>query len=305
MSTNDLPSWGYFKLYFGNQGERADAFLEALCRRMMANEHVQKWFFLRYVDESGFHVRLRFLPKQGMQARATQVVRRDCGDMLDRMYEFLLSTYRPMVTLPDHIVVDVQVPQVDARLRIVTDTYVPEADKYGTPAAIAIAESVFQLSSELAGRILSDETADRYSRKTIAPWLMHEPNAAFPAHRYDDYWRQYGLYWLGGDTPAARDWRGRFRRKAEELRDAGYAVLAPEAALPPEAADVVRRWRAGLVELANAYKMLGDGSDAKPDVLSLNFAHLMMNRLGIATLEESYLATLLEASSEAPVDDAA
>lgn len=305
MIAHDVPTWEYFKLYFGHQGERADAYLIELCRRMSANDSLQKWFFLRYVDESGFHVRLRFLPRSGRQAEGSQSVRRDCGELLDRMYEFLPSTYRPMVSLPEYLSSDVNVPPTDAQLRIVTDTYVPEAEKYGSPAAIVIAESVFHLSSELAGRVLADEAANRYSRKTLAPWLMHEPEAAFPAHRYADYWAQYSLYWLGGDSPAAQDWRRRFRSKAEELRDAGQGVCTPEAELPPEAADVVRRWRAGLVEAARAYRALGEGSETRPDVLSLNFAHLMMNRLGIATLEEAYLATLLEVSEDVPVEAAA
>ncbi len=298
MDSTSGPSWEYLKLYFGTQSERADAFLAELCRRMSASRSIDKWFFLRYVDETGFHVRLRFLPKAGEQEHTSALVRRDCGEMLDRMYDFLPGTYRPMVSLPDYMTDGVEVPQVDPRLRIASDAYVPESDKYGRGEALAIAEGVFHLSSTLAGRILRDEEAGLYSRKTLAPWLMHEPAAAFPSRRAAEYWAQYSLYWLGGDSPAAQDWRQRFKLKADELREAGHPVLQAEAELPREAAGVVRDWRAGLLEAARGYRALGDGAGVRRDVLSLNFSHLMMNRLGIATLEESYLATLLEMAQQ-------
>ncbi len=298
MNDQDSSSWDYLKLYFGQQAERADAFLVALCRQMAANDAIQSWFYLRYVDEGGFHVRLRFLAHGDRREEAVQRVRAECGALLDRIYDFLPNTYRPMVTLPDYLSGDVALPKTDPRLRIETDTYVPEADKYGSRAGIRIAERLFHLSSELAGIVLADEARNRYSRKTLAPWLMHDAAAAFPARQHADYWSQYSLYWLGGDSAAAQDWLARFRRKAVALREAGQPVCTPEDAMPAEAAAVVRRWRAGLAEAARAYRTLADGSDARPDVLSLNFSHLMMNRLGIATLEESMLAALLQASRD-------
>lgn len=305
MNTHDVPAWEYFKLYFGAQGERADAFVIELHRRMTAVPMMQKWFYMRYIDEAGFHIRLRFLPDPGAQQVVSQTVRRECGEMLNRMYEFLPSAYLPMVTLPDYIVDSMPAPKTNTHLRIEVDTYVPESEKYGSHAAIPISEDVFHLSSDLAGQILADEAAELYSRKTLAPWLMHESAIAFPVHRRNDFWLQYSLYWLGGDSPAAQDWRTRFNNKAQELRDGGYPVLAPEHELPVQAAEILRRWRAGLTDAARAYKAMGESSNTRPDVLSLNFAHLMMNRLGIGTLEESYLATLLDGEQGVAVEAAA
>jgi len=303
MSDSNEQNWSYLKLYPGNQVDRADNFIVDLTQRMTANELLHKWFYLRYIDETGFHIRLRFLAQPGEQENAARRVREQCTGMLNRLYEYLPSTYRPMVTLPEFITQEAT-PPVDARLRIEDDKYLPEYEKYGRACAMPIAEGVFHLSSMLAGQVLADESAGLYSRKSIAPWLMREADRAFPTAVHPDYWRQYSLYWLGGDTPAANDWRGRFARKGMELRDRNVSILPREADLPREALTVLERWRSGLKDAARAYASLKDNAGARSDVLSLNFSHLMLNRLGIATLEESYLAALLEIEQEAPAQEA-
>jgi len=303
MSDLNEPTWSYFKLYPGNRVELADNFIIDLAQRMAAIEVLKKWFYLRYVDESGFHIRLRFLPQAGEQSSAERRVYEQCTAMMNRLYEYLPSTYRPMVTLPEFIA-QTATPPVDPRLRIEEDKYQPEYEKYGHAGAMPIAEGVFHLSSQLAGQVLADEFAGIYSRKSIAPWLMREADRAFPTAVHPDYWRQYSLYWLGGDTPAANDWRGRFQRKGMELRDRNQPILPREADLPPEALAVIESWRSGLKSAARAYASLKDIGGTKPDVLSLNFSHLMLNRLGIATLEESYLASLIEIEQQAVAQEA-
>lgn len=298
MSAHHESPWLYFKLYFGEQMVRADNFLIDLGARLTSQASIAKWFYIRYVDDSGFHIRLRVLPADAAERQSVQeLVHCTCVDMLDRIYEYLPTTYQPMVTLPGYE--DQVVSFRESRLGVVLDTYVPEREKYGTDAALPIAESVFHLSSELAVRVLADEQRGLYSRKTLLPWLMHECNEAFPTSEHANFWDGYSLYWLGGASPAASDWRRRFAQKAEELRDAGFAVLAAEESLPDAAQAVITRWRAGLREASRAYAALGDGSNDRPDVLSLNFSHLTMNRLGVATLEEAYLAALLACDEEA------
>lgn len=303
MSDSNESSWTYIKIYFGTQAERADNFIVDLAQRMQSNAAVLKWFYLRYVDETGFHVRLRYVARPDRQDEANRSVRADCTDMLNHMYEYLPSTYRPMVSLPEFITRDIA-PVVDPRLRLEDDKYVPEYEKYGRAVAMPIAENLFHASSEIAGQILADEAAGLYTRKAVAGWLMNEPNEAFPTVVHADYWRQYSLYWLGGDSPAAGDWRLRFTRKGAELRDRGQPVLPDESALPAEAVAVIERWRRSLAIAARDYAALKDRGGARPDVLSLNFSHLMMNRLGIATLEEAYLAALLESAQAIPMQEA-
>lgn len=293
MNEATAESWIYFKLYLGSKADRADNLLIDLCQRMMANTHLQRWFYLRFLDEQGFHIRLRALPNPGMAEAAQLSVNRDAASVLERLHSFLPSTYQTMVSLPEYTM-DAATPDLNLRVLLESDEYQPEVDKYGSADAVAVAEQVFHGSSELAFHILEDEANGHYSRKTLAPWLMFEPQNIMPAKEFNDYWCQYSLYWLGGESPAADDWRQKFHRKAEDLKLQGFDVLAPEAELPSQAQAVLNRWRGVLGEAATAFAKV-DSPVARPDVLSLNLSHLMMNRLGIATLEESYLAALLEA----------
>lgn len=291
MST--AQDWIYYKLYLGSKAECADAVLVDFCQRMMANPLLEKWFYLRFLDEQGFHIRLRALAHEGQRGAAEQTLREDCLKVLDQLHEFLPSTYQAMVSLPDYAMP--ASPVSDARVFFEADVYQRETDKYGSEEAVAVAEDLFHISSELAYHILDDEAQGHYSRKTLAPCLMHAAQQAFPSPEFDDYWRQISLYWLGGESPAANDWRQRFLRKAEELKAGGYSIITPDDQLPPQAQAVMTRWRAVLAQTAQRLAQLSSPV-ARADVLSLNFSHLMMNRLGIATLEESYLACLLEAT---------
>ena len=117
MNDSNDRNWIYLKLYFGTQAERADNFIADMAQRMAAIDAIRKWFYLRYIDESGFHVRLRFLAHPGREQEAEHAVRVQCTDMMNRMYEYLPSTYRPMVSLPEFITQDIK-PVVDPRLRI-------------------------------------------------------------------------------------------------------------------------------------------------------------------------------------------
>jgi thiopeptide-type bacteriocin biosynthesis protein len=289
--------WVYLKLYLSAQAERADALLADLGGRMRANPHLERWFFLRFLDEQGFHIRLRALPKVGEQEEATRRLSDDCADVLDRIYDYLSSTYQPMVRLPEYM--EAEAPPATGRVHFVSDVYAPEHDKFGNGRGMETAERVFHLSSEVAQRVLADEGANRYSRKSIAPFLLEAAREAFPSIAPGDFWSQYSLYWLGGDSPAAQDWRDRFLRKGAELEAQGIDPLDPTG-LVGEARAVVADWRAGLAAAATAYERLPAGERGRADVLSLNFAHLMMNRIGVATLEESYLAALLEARERVP-----
>jgi len=295
--TTAAADWVYLKLYLSAQAERADALLADLGARMRANPHLERWFFIRFLDEQGFHIRLRALPKPEEREAALRRLSGDCSEVLDRIYDYVASTYQPMVRLPDYM--EAEAPPATGRVHFVSDAYAPEHDKFGNGRGMAIAEGVFHASSEVAQRVLAAEAAGLYSRKSIAPFLLEAAREAFPSIAAGEFWSQYSLYWLGGDGPAAQDWRERFLRKGAELGAQGIDPIDP-AELTEAARQVVAYWREGLAAAATAYARLPAGERGRADVLSLNFAHLMMNRIGVATLEESYLAALLEARERVP-----
>jgi thiopeptide-type bacteriocin biosynthesis protein len=289
------PEWIYLKLYLGNAVDRMDRFLIDIGRVVDATRRADSWFFIRYVDENGIHVRLRAKPATA----DTHSLRRDlinaCAQRLSSLHELPAGDYFPMVTAPGFEAAVAQMTSAHNDVKVVEDRYEPELDKYGGPAGMPIAERLFAQSSLVACQVLNDEEHGLYSRKDLVPMLMDAVFRAFlPQTDQRVFWREYSYYWLGGKSPAADDWREKFFSKDRELNEAGIPLLRADAELPAEAARHLQSWRTALGEAAAAYRELEDREDVNEEVLCFNFAHLMNNRLGLAALEEAYMAALLE-----------
>lgn len=289
------PDWFYLKLYIGEAIDRMDGLVIRVGKALSEIEGLDSWFFIRYVDESGFHVRLRVRPRADSYSGVRPGVDKICADALGRLHEFVPSTYYPMVVPPGLEELSRQGSVAHNDVTLVEAQYVPEADKYGGASGVQAAESLFNASSELAVRILSEEAQGLYSRKTVVPLLMAECFRVFPSKAgAGAFWRQYSLYWLGGDIPAADDWRTKFFQKGLSLAEERVEVCPALGALPIALQDCLRDWRRALEAAARRYRELGSEAETAPEVLCFNFAHLMNNRLGLSGLEETYMAALLE-----------
>ncbi|WP_046004061.1 thiopeptide-type bacteriocin biosynthesis protein [Pseudoalteromonas rubra] len=288
-------NWVYVKLYVGKNIDRLDQLIVKVSRCVEQFEDVDQWFFIRYVDDQGVHLRLRLRSKIRDLEQFKNEIQQVCAPLVNALHELLPSTYYPMVKpegFEDSAVMGQELFG-HKDVQIIFDEYEPEYDKYGGSAGIKAAEVLFQLSSELAKDILADEIQGFYSRKDLVPLLMHECCEVFiPQEKRQEFWKEYAFYWLGGNTPAAEDWREKFIEKWQQLREANVELLTSQ--LDPRKQSYIDRWRAGLREAAKRYHDIGDIADFSEEVLCFNFAHLMNNRLGIASLEESYMATLLE-----------
>jgi len=242
---------------------------------------------------------LRARPRRENEEQLKNELSHLCANSLNTLHELVPGTYYPMV-VPAGFEEAMQrdgggLGSMPNDVTMMADRYEPEIDKYGGLIGIHFAEDVFQASSEIACRILADETAGRYSRKDLIPLLMSDCVEAFvPDADGAAFWREYSFYWLGGNTPAAGDWREKFFEKSSELAELGIPVVPDLALLPPSARELATRWRDCLGVAAQRYRDMASVVDANHEVLSFNFAHLMNNRLGISSLEEAYMATLLE-----------
>ena len=284
--------WLYLKMYLGQAVERLDALIVEVIPKVLKRDVVERWFFLRYYDQQGVHLRLR-VRLAPHQSQAAMHIQETCQKTLDELHRLAPSDYRPMV-VPPGFDPRAMVPPT-AQVALVQDVYEPEHEKFGGADAMPIAEEVFEVSSGIAVQVLHDEAAGAYSRKTVAPCFLAAAREVFDSKEgASQFWRQYSTYWLGGDTPAAQDWRQRFFDKGQQLAHAEIPIVAGPGALPQEAAPLVDQWRAALERASSAYAGLAPLSSAVADVLAFNFAHLMNNRLGLTSLEEAYLATLLE-----------
>jgi len=277
-----MNEWIYLKLYAGDYADRLDHLVcETVPRAVAAAPH-RRWFFLRYYDEHGAHVRLRF--DTDRPAETIAALSPLCLEGVQQLATVPVSDYRPLIaTAPDG-------EPVERRVGVMRDVYEPELDKFGGVAGMPIAEAVFHASSELALEVLCAERDGAYSRKSVVADLMAAAVAAFPpAQDAAQFWRGFAAYWLGGDTEWAKDWRRRFVAKRRDLEARAYRVTG---ATPAAASSVVERWRDALAAASAAYRRAVP--DASTSLLAAQFVHLMNNRLGLTTIEEAYLATLLE-----------
>jgi thiopeptide-type bacteriocin biosynthesis protein len=288
-------TWIYFKLYVGSAVDKLDPLILDLAPRVLALSPRQPWFFLRYLDDGGAHLRLRLRAQEEDAAAVREGLARVCRESLARLPQLPTSEYRPMVTSSPF---DPTRLPAGATVRLEPCAYEPELDTFGGETGITIAEGLFAESSRLAVAVLGDEAAGRYSRKTLAPCFMARIASAFyAAGEVGGFWDRYSTYWLGGSTPEARRWRATFGKKADALVASGTDIVIVAEALPLEAGQRLREWGEAVDRAAAGYASLGGGAPVR-DVLVLHFTHLMNNRLGLLPIEEAYLAALLQRRAE-------
>jgi Lantibiotic biosynthesis dehydratase C-term len=286
--------WLFYKIYTGAAAGKMDHLVTGALREIAGNRDVTRWFFLRYTDEGGAHLRLR-LQTAGDVVPLRQAIEPILANALAELPLLPPTPYRSTILPPSASASDVPAAGNLAGVRVEVDQYEPDIDSFGEEG-VGLAEVLFHASSEVAVRVLADERGQRYSRKTIAPILMKAVGDAFMPGVGKPLWTDYATYWLAlpGD-----EWRSRFLAKAEELRALGIPVLTPDERLPPEALAVVRAWRAATVAVAEAFRTAGDQPSRRPYELAFHFLHSMSNRLGLMPIEEAYFATLLGESTRA------
>uniref|UniRef100_A0AAU3GU96 Thiopeptide-type bacteriocin biosynthesis domain-containing protein n=1 Tax=Streptomyces sp. NBC_01401 TaxID=2903854 RepID=A0AAU3GU96_9ACTN len=271
--------WWYVRAYPGHPDLMDEAALVLLpwLAEQAAGEHARAWFFTRYWDMSGHHLRLRLhCPADG----ADRVHAR-----LPELLGLLHSLGRPRPA-------DRLVPGSTARgLPLVKQAlcclYSPELAKYGGRTGVARTEELFTASC----RWYVDERIGAldplYDRAALAVTYMRAlVRAALPEASRADFW-----------TAHRRQWGRQLRMAApqeEELRrllsraSKGTAEAAPGlddglgASMEMQVAAVVRT-----LEVATA-----DGNPVPRPVLLLHYLHMDMNRWGFVPAEECLLGVL-------------
>ena len=272
--------WLYYVLYPGSP-HKLDAVVEDLIRPAVATVRafdVAGWFFLRYADELGAHLRFRVLAPRAVADALDPALRSFFDDALERI------AGRPSMATPRSWWEPLGMAggsHVGCELGV----YEPELEKYGGPAGVRRAERVFEASSELALSVLSPSMNENDRRAVALAVMTAGARWSVSPHAWTAFWQAYAWHWSGGDRAGADRLRARYaaaavarapvaRRRIEELSsDADFA-----------------RTVGGYLQALNQCWSEGaqDGSQ-----LFFHFCHLMNNRLGIPPAEEAYLASLL------------
>jgi len=299
------PQWWYARLYTGS-AEAADDVIAGILPPLLAEVRTlgsSRWFFIRFIDENGPHLRLRIFGP---------------GHSLDRLV-------RTMTDLSAHLelIASIQrsgpielVPGATAAVygpggrTIETQpaVYEPELDKYGGLDGVEIAERLFEFSSELALWAVSQHPkggtrdgiaalllADTFGALTLGSKpAAHTRRRAWPWH---SFWRVHANWWTGVEHvgPGLRD---KLEQHAAAHRRAVQARMHAAAEVPDVAA-WRRRWFRAVDDYFTAAEQLE--VPRTPQHLAFHQNHMLMNRLGYLPREEALLGLHARDWISAPV----
>ena len=321
-TTTVIPAeWLSAHLFLGADiyGAAADAVARDVVAPVVARGRAEGWmlgyFFIRY-GELGPHLRLRLRVRLGEAPAVAELLRahvRAIAPAADlppfEVAEAPRDNVAAVRTWPDTPLVDD--PRVAALWWI---PYVPEVDRYGGPAAIGVAERVFEASSDAALALLdglgAQSRAGRLGRALLA--MLVTAHACFDGRAaVAAFARRYGTGYLraaaGGAADRVAPWERAFAqgftRQAGTLAahvEAAWACLHDGGSLPglDAFAAALSDARTTLARLCAAGAVVVPDTPARTwaacaPYLVPSFAHMTNNRLGVTIPEEAYLAHLL------------
>jgi thiopeptide-type bacteriocin biosynthesis protein len=249
VPTRSAPHWTTFKL-FGAEERQDEVLLAAvspLVAEGQASGAVDRWHFLRYVEGTRHHLRLRV--RAEVERGAELFARR------------LRALAEPLRLAGDLVAIE-------------TAEYFPEAARYGGSETLAVVERLFELDSELVLRMLSiDAQAVEPPEGDRVDWLVRGLDALARglglelAARQALAARRRAAH-LSTSTPALdADYRARQRRLA--------AALAGTAADPLTAPLDAYALRAQAIAGALSPAALANLLEALPPLLHVNAVRLL------------------------------
>lgn len=271
---------------------------------------LSRWFFLRYW-KGGPHVRLRLLLDEASEGPTLRAVRTEIGDYLARrpstgqLPDVIKDSLRMLARLEGD---DEQNPKVIPDNTILSHPYEPEYDRYGGEYGVALAESLFEASSETALDVLKiiGEAPGRRLGISFAMMLAGLRGAGLSEASMADFLVGYYRFWaryLPRDVPAA--WSVGLEEKQRSLLPYATAVLSNSTLPESHIGRALARWQSAVGDaMTSLDKRAGDIlpgvrmpiPDApmkyRRDFLLLNYLHTHNNRLGVTPGHEAYLAYL-------------
>ncbi len=291
MNTDNETTWLYYKICIGARMDGMDFLIRGVVAQTALDPRVLQWFYIRYFDQDGPHLRVRLKVRTVDAKLADREFHTRFHDGTTALTTLLPSESRPLITVPN---ASTAIPRGTFPARARRATYEPEHDIYGGPAGVVIAESVFQVSSEIALAVLGDGSGDGHERKDLAPAMMLVALDEFIAKDAQPaFLETYVNHWLAA-SPGLGYLKTLFHERALELLDDGEPILVAEAKLPEGSQRALQQWRRALGDAHARYRKSKElHTPALVERVCFYFLHLMNNRLGFTALEEAYLSVLL------------
>ncbi|MFJ7159588.1 lantibiotic dehydratase C-terminal domain-containing protein [Streptomyces sp. NPDC101118] len=265
--------WWYVRVYPGGPG-RMDAAVRTLVPWLAAQAGrlgSEEWFFIRYWDATGHHLRLRLRAGAAEVDALDAVAREELTGLLDTLEE------RPedgVGLLPGAL------PPGSPARGVVPSLYAPELAKYGGPEGVAVAERIFHLDSAFCAALDLAALPRRYERAAHAVHFARALTArVLTEEERDVFWVHHRTRW---------GWQLRLAAAGEQLRPllGGVSAGVREQGAPAPGA------RARLEAHADALaELVLQAPGPRPHQL-LHHLHMVMNRLGFPPGEEAALGML-------------
>lgn len=282
--------WVFYSIYPGSQGyldEVVTEIVAPLVEKWASGEGVHNWFFIRYIDEQGPHVRLRFQ------------VEEDFVDFYEEALEKLIeSKLETVLSRPPseqkRLLPFLQGGQEPAgEVTFQLEEYEPEYEKYGGMKGVAIAERCFASSSRLAVTAMNAEKNRIIDRFHLALLTMEKTvdQAGLSAEEKNRLWEKILHYWSG--TEFRED--GKLKeslRIAAQKRGKWIQNHLEQYRQNQKVEELLSEYVQSLQETFRQVRETPQIT-LSPSHLAFHYIHMMNNRLGVWPLEEAYLGALL------------
>ncbi|MBV9163695.1 MAG: thiopeptide-type bacteriocin biosynthesis protein [Pseudonocardiales bacterium] len=268
-----VADWLYYRIYPA-AGVHIDSLLVRVLRpvleRLRTDVPGLRWFFLRFIDAGGVHVRLRL--------HAPLPALEQTEHLLDGA---LVAARQP---------VRGRRPLCDS---FGTHLYAPETEKFGAGVGIRLAEDLFHASSWMVLGLLTDDGCT--PRVAYAAAHLLDLLGTLPMEQQAGFLYHYAWYWAGG--PTGRTTGFATADAAAYERAARVLVRARQVLASPSSGKVLRRYC-----VQYRAEMEGPGRHRVPRtdyLLLFHHLHLTHNRLGVSVATEAALARALWLSLDA------
>lgn len=276
-------------------------------------EGINGWFFLRYWKH-GPHIRLRLRlddKDKEVQNKTLRLVQSQVGNYLIQhpstvvLPESIQDSLRMLSRLEDE---DEKGQEILPDNTVQPEQYNPEYNRYGGESGIAVAESLFEVSSNLALDVLGVVSKAPARRLAISFCMLLAGlrGAGLTEHRIASFLASYCRFWsryLPGNISAS--WFPGLDQQEQTLSPHAAAILSGSSLPASLVGDALVRWTSAVAAAtatvdANAGDILPHVIMPEPDApmerrrdfLLLNYLHTHNNRLGIVPGHEAYLAFL-------------
>jgi thiopeptide-type bacteriocin biosynthesis protein len=295
MPKSAHSNWLYYRAYPRGGAHGMELLLAVTVRELLACGGFDRWFFLRYLDDDGLHLRLRFRAADGDADRLALAFTPILHAGLTATSSAAPIGYRPAVRPARADLGMLRGGQrvEDQPLRLLRGAYEPDVENFGEQE-LEHAEQLFDASSRAVLAIVAEERASRVDRKALVPTMMCAVASALgPFALQREFWNGYARYWFHRIGTSEGAWRRRFAAKAARLEANGVSLF-PEVSAAVAAG--VQDYAAALKAHGKELALMCATLPQRPRELAYHLIHLHNNRMGLLPLEEAYFATLLGAT---------